>query len=182
MQSTLGVSMFRHVMVSSLIAFASVNIVAQTAGRHYWTKTVVATKSTCKIRIEDGVFSPGETNCSYSNHLESDTKLLLKSFEASRPWAKIELVDSSGNSFSIEISNRSRSSFNRIFSSFFADKSSEDHYPTCNGKQMKDFLFSVGFPDKISRRGKTEEWQLSANHLSVQALWLRYSRTEVRER
>ena len=168
MQSLLVASMFRHILVLSLIAVTSMIIVGQTAGRHYWTKTVVASESTCKLRIGDGVLSPDENNCFYSNHLEADSKLFLKSFEPSNPWARLELVNDSGNSFSIEISNRSSASFKRIFNSFFAGKSSENHYPTCNEKQMKDFLLSVGFPAEMSRNGTSEEWKLSASHPSVQ--------------
>lgn len=161
--------MLRLILILSFASLCSTISWGQTVGRHYWTKTVLATNSTCKLRIGYGSFSPGESNCSYTGHIAANTKILLKSVTSSGGWRKLDLLDEHGKTFSIEISHRNKTLYEQIFGDFFGERAGDDYEPTCKGKVLKDFLFSVGFPDQLSRKAKTEEWNLSPNHLSVQS-------------
>lgn len=160
--------MFRLIFILSFTVLASTLIVGQSTGRDYWTKTVLATESTCKLRIGDGVFSPGESSCSYDNHLAADTKVFLRSITRSKPWAKLKLESESGETFAVEIWNREKAVFNRIFDSFFASEPGEDHYPDCGGSELRDYVTSVGFPTRLTRTGNQETWSLSYAHFSTQ--------------
>jgi hypothetical protein len=138
-------------------------------GQSYWTKTVLATESTCKLRIGDGVFSPMEKECSYSGHLRANSKLFVRSVKYSGPWAKLELVEEDGSIFHLEITNKSKAIFKKVFGEFFSRKASDKYEPTCNGKKMNDFVRAVGFPDLLNRTGALERWTLSYTHYSVQS-------------
>lgn len=160
--------MLRLIVILTFTVCTAISVIGQSAGRDYWTKTVLATESTCKLRIGDGVFSPSESRCSYYGHLPADTKVFLESITRSRPWAKLKLRTDSGETFTVEISNQNKSVFDRIFNSFFTSGASDEHYPDCNGTVLKDFMTSVGFPDTIARRGNEEKWSLSYGHFSTQ--------------
>lgn len=159
--------MLHKILIFGFIALSSTIAFGQTAGRHYWTRTVLATEATCKLRIGDSVFSPGESECAYYGHLAADTRVFLKSIARSKPWAKLKLKSEAGETFIIEISNQNNGVFDRIFDSFFASEASDEDYPDCNGTVLKDFITSVGFPDTISRTGNEEHWSLSYGHLST---------------
>jgi hypothetical protein len=161
--------MLRLILTLSFVTMATTIAWGQSAGRHYWTKTVLATNSTCKLRIGDGVLSPGESNCTYSGHISINTQLLLRSVRTSGTWSRLELKDELDRSFILEISNLNKVSFRKTFGDLFAEESSDEYASTCNGNLLRDFLFSVGFPDQLSRKGKTERWSLSPNHFSVQS-------------
>ncbi len=127
--------------------------------RDYWTRSVLATRGSCEIRITSTDLAPVRSDCTFTDHLGIGTKVRVTQIVKNKNWTKVEIEHWEGAT-SIYLSNRSRSEFRRAFNQFFSRVEIDLDMAACEVVTKRDVIRQLGFPSRISRSGHNEIWTL----------------------
>ncbi|HEV7645882.1 MAG TPA: hypothetical protein VGO50_18225 [Pyrinomonadaceae bacterium] len=163
-----NIATFLVILLTGFSAFSHSNVKEFKYGpKIFWTKTILAASSDCKIRVDQNGIVSEMKRCDFDGHVSKGQKVTLKRSVKQKGWMKLFLEDDSGKKeFQIFVKNDTKQGFSRIFNMLFAQKETGNERVECpaEGETKLQILKKIGFPDSITNEGNKEWFNYTVNH------------------